>query len=259
MIASRFALLTTILLLASCQKEEENPPRPTGPQILENSNLPSIYAGKSINKVGCVDFEDSNYEMRVWNPFTDENLKGEVVVNGYSKYLGVIPKTFSKAIVVQDSFENLGFNYLIFHADSFAESWGRVMVNINSGQKTEEFPLLSDIENSEGVSLVLKHESIQCGMNSGIDTAFGQLVIWLDYDPNCGNILVEVTGSESRYTSRITRYYLSPDIPTCGSRGCANFYLNDGDYSYSAFCDGISWGPISVTIEDNICRRRLLE
>ncbi len=248
-------LSISIIIFSSCSSEEDQPTPPSGPKIQRTSNLPSQYAGKSINKIGCEQVEQKSYEIKVWNPYTSQKFNGDVIVNGYSKFNGEIPQSRDKAIVIIDSFDNLGFNYLLFIADSFPQSYARVKMELLSGSNSFQFPMLSDIDNSEGANIVVKHESIQCGANSSMDTTFGEVVFWLAEDQNCGNIYVELVGNNKRYAGFITRYFQFPDIAVCGSRGCANFVLNVGNYEYSAFCDDKNWGPVTVTVSEDFCRR----
>ncbi len=248
--------LVFLFVLSSCSDSDDSPAPGGSSKIKRSSIIPNSLDGKNTNKIGCINFEDNEILIEVWNPYSTDAVSGTLILNGRTIYSGSFSSSPRDTIIVNDSLDYLGFNYFAFVSDSFERSFARLEVQISNATSTHKFPLLSDIANAEAVNMVLEYENIACGANSAIDYRFGQAIVWLDHDPNCGiEIEVEVYDDNSTYNAAITNYIFPPSTPTCASSGVAHFVLNEGSYTYIATCDGKSWGPESFDVTAADCKR----
>lgn len=89
--------------------------------------------------------------------------------------------------------------------------------------------------------------TIGCPVTTGLAT------FWLDQDFGCGSVFVDIPGYETQEI-----YSYSPgSTPACGDAGFANFELEAGTYSYTAYCSNRSWQG-EVSISRNRCKTVLL-
>lgn len=90
-----------------------------------------------------------------------------------------------------------------------------------------------------------------CNSSSGV----GEISFYTMSDLGCGTITVNVSG----YASKSVSSFYSSGITNCNNTGCANYNLPPGSYSYTASCNGYSWGPLSFTITDGGCLKYRLQ
>lgn len=76
-------------------------------------------------------------------------------------------------------------------------------------------------------------------------SSYANAIFWTQTDLGCGNISVYIHGT----SGTISGHYSS--TPSCGSYGCANFYLPVGTYTFTATCITYNWeGEIEITEGD---------
>lgn len=99
---------------------------------------------------------------------------------------------------------------------------------------------------NDGATQIIKGDNGTGGGNgggSGSGATTGELSFWTQSDLGCGNINVNVSG----YGSSVVTSYYANGFPGCGANGNANFTLPQGNYNYTANCNGTSSsGTISV-------------
>jgi len=246
------SFLGNYFLLSSCTKEENSPtPKFENKQVQKVSSMPENYLSKGVNEKDCMNLEGKEITIELWNPFPSRFFKGSIIINGEEIYFGEFPIK-SQSISIDHNLENLGFNYLIFYSDTFQFNWANAIIRVHSGPAFKEFNIKSDYINSDGIHLVVKSGNIDCESLVPNDSLLGNLTFAIKYDPNCGpEIEVRVNDIGTKI---ISRYYLTPDIPTCGSNGCANFVIPAGDYNWTASCPGKTWGPTQVAVVQNLCK-----
>lgn len=64
----------------------------------------------------------------------------------------------------------------------------------------------------------------------------GKITFWIQEDFMCGPISVTIDGE-----TRTINNFNASGAPECGASGSANFTLPDGQYSFFASCDGMTW------------------
>lgn len=94
------------------------------------------------------------------------------------------------------------------------------------------------------------------GGTGGSGNTDGSVVFYGKPDMSCGQITVTVNGSGSK---KISNFYGALVEIECGMEGCANYTLTPGTYTYTAKCDGRSWGPASFTVTASGCKKIKLQ
>jgi hypothetical protein len=247
-----------LVLLLSCSKDEESLLPANNPNRKTASIMPKSYNGKGVISFDCMTLTEKEIKIEFSNSANDLGVNGSLIINGKVVFNGLLPPSNSP-ITLFDTLKNLGYNYLIFNSNQFPGNWAKANIKIFTGPASRSFSLISDTRNNDGLDLVVRDGNLACPGPGPEDSLLGDLTFWINYDPNCGpKIAIEITGHLETHFDTITRYYLTPDIPTCGSSGCANFSLLPGTYTFSASCPGKTWGPAQVAVVEGICKTALL-
>lgn len=86
---------------------------------------------------------------------------------------------------------------------------------------------------------------------TGTNTNSGRVSFFTKSDFGCGNITINVQNQGSKILSQ----FHSNGISNCDAQGAATFELTPGQYTFTASCGSISWGPTSFTVYANLCKR----
>ncbi|UXP32275.1 hypothetical protein N6H18_18210 [Reichenbachiella agarivorans] len=260
-------------LIYSCDglfgDEEDDEPEV---EVNSYSIIPSSSDSRTNVWQGCVEIDQREVTISLWD---HGQIDGDIVsfyVNGKEVVSNLTLDGPSNKYTFTRTLEYNGFNYVRLKAHNLGDiSPNTATVSIDG----TEFVLESDLSNNGCFDIVVPGYGVSCsdsgsgsgsgsgtgttgtgtgsgtgtGTGSGSTTQYGEVSFYTTKDHGCGNITVQISGQGSK---TLTQYFYS-DINECAVDGAVTWSLTPGSYTYSASCDGYTWGPATITITGNGC------
>ena len=254
------------ILLVSCESDDED-----DVPVNETPIAPSLTNGRPNDNLGCIEIDNRNVDIEVWDHGTIDGDIISLIVNSESDSEETILDTHEldgpgNSFRMSHSFAGNGYNYLTL----FAHNEGDISPNTATiSIDGNEFILSSNLETNGYVDIVVTGFGVDCSNSgggfgdSGDDSSDGdgssddddgddpsnnkgKVTFWTGSNGGCGDIIVSVDGEG---TESITGYYEN-GINDCGVSAGANFTLDPGTYSFTATpasCAGSWEGDFDIT------------
>ena len=253
------------VLLVSCESDDED-----DVPINEAPIAPSFTNGRPNENLGCIEIDNRNVDIEVWDHSTIDGDVISLIVNSESGLEETILDTHEldgpgNSFKMSHSFAGNGYNYLTLFAHNEGDiSPNTATISIDGNQ----FILSSNLDTNGYVDIVVTGFGVDCSNSgggfgdSGDDSSDGdgssdddgdgssdsngKVTFWTGSDGGCGDIIVSVDGEG---TESITGYYEN-GISGCDALSGANFTLEPGSYSFTATpasCGGSWEGDFDIT------------
>lgn len=216
----RSIIVGITIILLGCSKDEE---------LVEtrlHSYAPAMYNNRTNELFGCIQLDNRNIEIEIWDSSTPDGDKIALIINGKEISGSELMKSYPNREKISYTLDYNGYNYIIVPTiDVGGLRHCEIIMSINGQRKT----LLSTLNSNAYLNLVVGNDAI-CSTKSESES---NIMFWASEDPGCGyiNVTLEEIGSLS-----LSKYYTGV-VPDCKADGCITFEnLAAGTYHYVIEC-----------------------